>query len=80
MFDPNEREEHKLDAYYYSFDATGVPEIDNILAAVASAGKRYQHTRDWNDEECGDESCVDSIQRMAEDAAKALRAINGGRQ
>lgn len=25
----------RLDAYYYGFDSTGVPEIDRILSAVA---------------------------------------------
>ena len=39
----------RLDAYYYSFIATGVLEIDRILSAVACAGKAYHHTECWND-------------------------------
>lgn len=39
----------RMDAYYYGFDRTGVPEIDRILSAVAWAGKAYHHTDQWSD-------------------------------
>jgi hypothetical protein len=39
-----------MDAYYYFFDKTGVPEIDLILSAVACAGKAYHHTENWQNE------------------------------
>lgn len=42
--------ELRMDAYYYSFESTGVPEIDLILSAVACAGKAYHHTMCWQDE------------------------------
>lgn len=42
--------EMRMDAYYYGFDPTGVPEIDKILSAVACAGKAFHHTNAWNDE------------------------------
>lgn len=56
----------RLDAYYYSFEATGVIEIDRILSAVATAGKHHHHTEDWGEEE------EQAIQDAANDAAKAL--------
>lgn len=40
----------RMSAYYYSFDPTGVQEIDVILSAVACAGKAYHHTECWQDE------------------------------
>ena len=39
--------ELRMDAYYYGFEPTGVPEIDRILSAVACAGKAYHNTSDW---------------------------------
>lgn len=77
----------RMDAYYYSFDRTGVPEIDRILSAVAWAGKAYHHTDQWSDETEGPYgarlsgmSHVDVIQQAANAAAKyvAERAIGGG--
>jgi hypothetical protein len=41
-----------MDAYYYSFDPTGERLVDEVLSAVAWAGKAYHHTGDWN-KECG---------------------------
>lgn len=39
----------RMDAYYYSFDRTGVGPVDAILSAVAVAGKGSHHTDGWND-------------------------------
>lgn len=68
-------------AYYYGFDLTGVPEIDYILRAVASAGCRSHHTMDWNDDEGYDDdpsrSPVQHIQNAANDAAVAMRKLKG---
>lgn len=36
-----------MNAYYYGFDPTGVPEIDLILSAVANAGQSFHQTEDW---------------------------------
>ena len=64
-----------MDAYYYGFDATGVPEIDRILCSVASAGKAYHHTEHWGDPSLeGGTNYVSLIQRAADEAAKAMRA------
>ena len=68
----------RMDAYYYGFDPTGVPEIDRILSAVACAGKAFHHTEDWGDvasEYPGHvgKTPVEWIQNAANDAAKALR-------
>lgn len=40
----------RLSAYYYSFDSTGVLEVDRVLSAVAWAGKAYHHTDQWNED------------------------------
>lgn len=66
-----------LNAYYYSFDATGVDAIDELLSAVAYAGKRYHGTDMWT-EPTEDEdgkpgpSSVDEIQMAAQRAAAQL--------
>ena len=57
----------ELDAYYYGFRPTGVEHIDNILKAVAKAGKAYHHTEDW---ESGRDSVADRIQQAADNSAK----------
>ena len=69
----------RMDAYYYGFDKTGVPEIDRILSAVACAGKAFHHTNEWGDDaspyygHVG--TCpIDWIQNAANDAAKAWNA------
>lgn len=62
--------QRRFDAYYYSFDPTGVDTIDGILSAVAWAGKCYHHTEEWGDD---DPSEVQRIQAAANEAA----AIHG---
>jgi hypothetical protein len=68
------------DAYYYSFTMTGVREVDEILSAVAMAGKAYHNTDQWTDETYteglrygGSITPVELIQEMANRAAKAFR-------
>jgi hypothetical protein len=73
-------EELRMEAYYYSFDKTGVREIDLILSAVACAGKAYHHTDQWT-EECTwpghkGETPVEWVQNAANAAAAALAAAN----
>ena len=68
----------RMDAYYYGFMETGVPEIDLILSAVASAGKAYHHTESWCDEAYTynyheGKTPVDWIQNAANKAAKAWK-------
>lgn len=71
--------ELRMDAYYYGFEPTGVPEIDLILSAVACAGKSFHLTEDWC-EEIGPrtghtgEAPVDWIQNAANAAAERIRA------
>lgn len=67
----------RMNAYYYGFEPTGVEEIDWILSAVASAGKAFHSTDQWQDKvEYGvfeNESPQDYIQRMADNAAKVWK-------
>lgn len=70
--------ELRMDAYYYGFTPTGVPEIDKILSAVACAGKSYHHTEEWNDNAGGwvghsGDTPVQWIQNAANEAAAALK-------
>lgn len=65
----------RMDAYYYSFDRTGVGAIDRVLSAVATAGKRAHLTEDWNDGYHGAPSCVEEIQAAAEASAKEVRDL-----
>ena len=68
--------ELRMNAYYYSFHPTGVRAIDEILSAVASAGKGFHHTEDW----CtpmpyyDNKSYVDLIQEAADRAAKQWKS------
>jgi hypothetical protein len=66
------RRDQRLLAYYYGFDATDVPEIDEILAAVAGAGHAYHNTEDWTE---GTPSEADRIQAAANAAAEAFRQL-----
>lgn len=61
-----EREKLRMNAYYYSFEPTGVIEIDRVLSAVADAGKGCHHTADWS--EYGYDT---AIQELANAAAAA---------
>lgn len=78
MSDSNEL---RMNAYYYSFNSTGVPEIDKILSAVACAGKAYHHTDCWNDENewppHEGNTPIEWIQNAANKAAEAMRAAAG---
>jgi len=74
--------DRRMDAYYYGFDPTGIPEIDAILSAVAHAGKGYHHTEMWSDVPSPEEkwarfgpgrSMTDVIQAAANEAAKEWR-------
>ena len=40
----------RMDAYYYQFQKTGCGQIDKILSAIATAGKAFHHTDQWNDD------------------------------
>ncbi len=68
----------RMNAYYYHFDETGVRVIDEILSAVACAGKAYHHTDMWDDKpdfEGKKPSCVDNIQNAANRAANHFRDV-----
>lgn len=63
----------RMDAYYYSFERTGVPMIDAILSAVAQAGKSFHHTEVWADDQYKSPSCEARIQAAADLAARIAR-------
>lgn len=67
----------RMDAYYYGFTPTGVPEIDMILSAVACAGKAYHHTRNWSEENewppHEGKTPIEWIQNAANKAAGSIR-------
>lgn len=39
-----------LNSYYFSFEKTGNEEVDNLLYAIARAGKAFHNTSQWYDE------------------------------
>lgn len=62
-----------LDSYYFGFGSTGVPEIDDVLAAVARAGRAYHSTEFWSDTDYG-QSETSKIQDAAFASAEILKA------
>ena len=64
-----------MNAYYYSFDETGVLIVDKILEAVARAGKAYHHTECWNDEGIAGGTPVEWIQQAADKCAAEIKEI-----
>lgn len=58
----------RMEAYYYAFNETGVRCIDEILSAVARAGKGYHHTESWYEG-----GYIDQIQAAAGRAAVLLK-------
>ena len=58
-------EKLRMDAYYYSFEETGCIEVDRVLSAVATAGKAYHNTDQWNETDDGEPSQIDHIQDAA---------------
>ena len=71
--DDADRKARRLNAYYYSFEPTGCDAVDAVLEAVASAGKAFHHTEDWQDAWTDKPAPVDWIQTAANEAATALR-------
>ena len=70
------RDSQCYNGYYYSFEATGVKEIDEILLTLAKAGKAYHHTEDWNEPLYGSLlSPVDLIQQAVNSAAKTMKEL-----
>ncbi len=69
--DPNAR----MDAYYYGFERTGVGIIDDILSAVAQAGKSFHGTDMWaeTDEKFYPVSHEQLIQQAADRAAEKIK-------
>ena len=62
----------RMDAYYFSFDETNVPEIDLVLSAVAWAGKLAHHTEMWDEPIASGPSSVAWIQASATAAADEI--------
>lgn len=68
----------RMNAYYYSFEKTGVREIDEILSAVAMAGKGYHNTDDWQDDGDRGYSYIELIQEVANRAAAKFQLTKKG--
>ena len=74
----SEDTELRMSAYYYGFDETGIRVIDEILSAVATAGKCCHHTDAWCDSDEGELSHADKIQMAADRAADYIRKNRRG--
>lgn len=68
----------RMDAYYYGFTRTGVGLVDNILSAVAKAGKSYHGTDMWGEELIEGGTCESRIQDAADAAAEQIRVALAG--
>lgn len=71
----------RLDAYHYSFESTGNELVDELLSAIACAGKAYHHTERWGEKtekyeefHQGD-SPVDWIQNSANKLVKHIETV-----
>jgi hypothetical protein len=71
MGDRLTRSTRLLSAYYYAFEPTGDDLIDDMLEAVAMAGKGAHHTEAW-----GEHGYDEAIQLAANKAAKERRAAD----
>ncbi len=65
----------RMNAYYYSFEPTGCYAVDKILSAVASAGKGFHNTEDWNDLMSDGTTVVERIQEVANQTAYAIEKM-----
>lgn len=73
----------RMEAYYYGFDRTGVGIIDDILSAVAHAGKAFHGTENWTEFwygrgdflPHGGDTPVQAIQNAADAAAEKVRNV-----
>ncbi|GGD11756.1 hypothetical protein [Aureimonas glaciei] len=75
MSDNTEAPKLFMNAYYFGFNETGCRPVDEILSAVAQAGKGYHHTEDWTTPLHGtNTSYADMIQEAANRAANSLAA------
>lgn len=63
------RPENQFCAYYYSFEPTGCEAIDNVLRAVAYAGKQYHHTDQWGEDALGHEDGEPTMRDLIQEAA-----------
>jgi hypothetical protein len=67
----------RMEAYYFGFDLTGVRAVDEVLSAVAWAGKAYHSTEMWGDAyaEEGVLTEASKIQAAARSAAEKFAAL-----
>lgn len=66
-----------LNSYFFKFEPTNNEAINDILSAVARAGKAYHHTSQWADENDLGVSERDRIQLAAIVAAKTIEDLKG---
>ncbi len=67
----------QFDGYYIHFETTGVEDVDEVLRAVAYAGKSYHNIEGWADDENKQDgkTCVEWIQEAAQNAADAMSGL-----
>ena len=60
---------------YLDFKYTGVKEVDDILAALESAGSGYHNTSQWDEKEDGEQSYIEMIQEAADKCADKMKKL-----
>ncbi len=66
-----------IDSYYFGFQATGVAPVDDILMAVARAGKSFHSTDMWEEkiDYMDNKSATDWIQEAAANCAEHIATL-----
>lgn len=68
-------DQERINSYWFEFERTGAPEVDEVLQSVASAGRAYHSTECWADKEGDAPSHVDYIQEAANKVAQELQSL-----
>lgn len=73
------RGDDRMSAYFFGFDSTTSDAINDVLAAVAFAGKAFHSTEQWGDDDYMPFTMVDLIQATANEAADRIEELTAER-
>lgn len=73
------RGDDRMSAYFFGFDSTASDAVNDVLAAVAFAGKAFHSTEQWGADDYMPFTMVDLIQATANDAADHIAKVEAER-
>src|SRR5690554_5277463 len=73
------RGDNRMSAYFFGFDSTTSDAVNDVLAAVAFAGKAFHSTEQWGDDDYMPFTMVDLIQATANEAADHIAKVEAER-